>query len=243
MQDVLRFLYIALREYWITWVTGTGLCGFTLWLINFISERVRKKPMTLRTYLAVLFCFFWFLATFSAWHDADKNLAVVTRQRAEDNSKLYQCQSDMRVKSIQADNWQQMSSSFQNAFNAQQTNINSCVVALGKAALPEPEKHTVFGQVLDLHKSLRILQYIITTNRPISPVNLLFQCDGKFSHVDAQLVRANAESELGGPNRKLGSNKQEIHIMSPVWAPMNPLVITVYSDDPKTDNCGISKAE
>jgi len=38
VHDIFRFFYIALRQYWITWVTGTGLAGFALWAVNYYSD-------------------------------------------------------------------------------------------------------------------------------------------------------------------------------------------------------------
>jgi hypothetical protein len=84
LHDVVRFFYIALREYWTTWVTGTGLVGFGLWLLHLIDQHITerdRRPMTLRENLLILGAVFWFLATFSAWHDADKNWESVKRQR------------------------------------------------------------------------------------------------------------------------------------------------------------------
>ncbi len=83
MSTFFRFVWIAFVQYWGVWVTGTGLVGLALWGLSFAQDITGWK-MKPRYYLILLFCVFWFLATFSAWHDSDKNLILVTQQRAQD---------------------------------------------------------------------------------------------------------------------------------------------------------------
>ena len=96
MSTFLRFVWVAFVQYWGVWVTGTGITGLLLWLLSF-AQNITGRKMKIRHYIIVLFCVFWFLATFSAWHDADKNLSLVTQQRAADTGNLGICRSDLRV--------------------------------------------------------------------------------------------------------------------------------------------------
>jgi hypothetical protein len=72
---LLRFIWIAFGEYFGVWVTGTGIVGILLWILNYVQGTTGKQ-MKPRYYATILFCTFWFLATFSAWHDADKKSAI-----------------------------------------------------------------------------------------------------------------------------------------------------------------------
>jgi hypothetical protein len=93
--SLLKFAWIAFREYWGVWVTGTGLMGLLLWMLNYL-QAVAGWKLRPRHYFIVLFCIFWFLATFSAWHDADRNLQSVIAQRSDDTSRLGTCKADLK---------------------------------------------------------------------------------------------------------------------------------------------------
>jgi hypothetical protein len=244
MQDMLRFLYIALREYWITWVTGTGLCGFTLWLINFISEKVRDKPMSLRTYIAVLFCFFWFLATFSAWHDADKNLQAVIKQRQEDTGNLGQCNVNLRAERaktefLDAQNKAQQTNlaNMQQTINTQTTNISTgqtaitnLVTQFGKLTELQPQKIIVKAGALEgLSTQINsIKQYVWVVvaipNKPISPVHGIISCEHAFTGLpSAKLPETGVlmDVNIGAIDNK----RVNVKFSAPVWTPDTPLII------------------
>src|SRR5258708_6572162 len=96
LSDFLHFLYIAFVKYWLAWVTGTGLTGGILWIINAV-EKHRGKPMSKKLAYGILFCVFWFIASFAAWRDSDKNLELVKQQRAKDTSDLGECKGDLKA--------------------------------------------------------------------------------------------------------------------------------------------------
>ena len=96
--------------------------------------------MNLRTNLIILFCFFWFLATFSAWHDADKNLRFVEKQRQQDVGDLGTCRTDLRATESSVDFFQKQANVELSNFGLQQSALDACVVALGKTNTPEPLK-------------------------------------------------------------------------------------------------------
>lgn len=244
MQEVLRFLYIALRQYWITWVTGTGLCGFALWFINFVSDRVREKPMSLRTNLMILFCFFWFLATFSAWHDADKNLQAVIKQRQEDTGSLGQCRVDLRAEHTKAEfldaqNKAQQTNltNTQQTINTQtanlatgQTAITNLITQFGKLTELQPQKVVVKAGALEgLSTEINSIKHYVWVvvaipNKPISPVHGKILCEHPFTGLpSAKLpeVGAMMDVQLGA----LNSREVVVRFSSPVWTPETPVIV------------------
>lgn len=155
MPSFLRFIWVAFIQYWGVWVTGTGIVGLLLWGLSF-AQTITDWKLKPRHYIIVLFCVFWFLATFSAWHDADKNLTVVTQQRARDVGDLGTCRGDMKtdealLKQVQANLSEQQKNldKVQASLNSQQGTLNSCVVSLGKMSIPEPVRITVHGFVVE----------------------------------------------------------------------------------------------
>ncbi len=138
MGSALEFLWTAFRDYWKVWVTGTGTVGFFLFGLG-LFERHRGKSLNWKIYTAILFCTFWFLGTFSAWHDSQKNLRLVIQQREHDTSSLGSCTSNLRLQTALKESWQERFADQQKTINAlqgpelqQQATINSCVVSLGK---------------------------------------------------------------------------------------------------------------
>jgi hypothetical protein len=136
--SLLRFIWVSFREYWGVWVTGTGLMGLLLFLLN-LMQNVSGWKMKPRHYLIVLFCTFWFLATFSAWRDADRNLQSVIAQRTKDTGDLGKCSGNLQTQTALKESWQERYADQQKTINAfqgpqfqQQATLNSCVVSLGK---------------------------------------------------------------------------------------------------------------
>lgn len=156
LRDLLRFLWTAFIDHWATWVTGTGFVGLLLWALNYF-ERVRGTPMKLRTNVLILFCTFWFFATFAAWHDADKNLDAAKTHSTQDAKDLDSCKGDLKAETGRAEildsqlhitqsnfNTQTKTlSNQQQTMDSQQGAMNSCVIALGKANTPEPQNTTI----------------------------------------------------------------------------------------------------
>jgi hypothetical protein len=233
MDSVLRFIWIAFREYWATWVTGTGLCGFALWAINYISDRVRSKPMSLRTNLTILFCFFWFLGTFSAWHDADKNLKAVIQQRAEDNSKLNVCNVELRDQTHLGTTIQSELNQSQLLVSGQQTAINSCVGVLAAKQLSGPPKVTTRlvpgDQLKTLDSSGKIIGYgeifVVQADQDIANFGGTLGCD---SPVDLALAGMAGKSTAGMAPQRRSDKEWEINIFTPGLGVGTPFVFLTW---------------
>lgn len=254
MHDVLRFLYIALREYWITWVTGTGIVGFILWLINLIDKRRSQqgdKSMTWRTNIAILFCAFWFLATYSAWHDADKNLRQVISDRAIDVGNLNICRSDLKTSNAllaQSSGYlshqQTTIDAIQTAFNNQQDSVNKCVVALGKMN-PIINTHISVAAVKvasnDQAKE-RFYGLAIMTNRKLEPRGIL-KCNDPFRLSSISLSAM--QNPVFVPNNTLERvNDREysigINYTPALWIEGNPIMAAAATNSEDDLHCTFS---
>jgi hypothetical protein len=234
MGDLMHFFWIAFREYWVTWVTGTGLAGFTLWAINYISDRVRKKPMKLRINIAILFCFLWFLATYSAWHDADKNLEFVKRQRADDTGKLAICTGDLKAQSARADvldtqlhTAQTTAIEAQKTINTAQNTANSCVSSLAKIAVGEPPRTYVYMVgIATLQKQPVLTEIVLVTNKAMQLHGNL-KCPDNFDVLDWTLASGGARMGVG--IHQISPREYHFDTSSPLWEPHVPAVVNVLS--------------
>ncbi len=243
MSEILRFLWVSFRAYWMAWVTGTGGMGFLLWALNYYSDKIRRKPMSLRTNLMILFCAFWFIGTFSAWHDSEKNLTSVIKQRAEDNSHLGQCQSDLRVTQVQLDGWRQISegrqaqlNEYQRTFSSSLASINACVMSLAKESAPSQRKITLYPFIayVNPRDSTRLIVFIARTNMPIRPVKAHLKCQSDIRIQKAEIL---AEPFTMGGAGNVSPTEIEIDEEAGEWTQDRPLLISIASKndlDPTT---------
>ncbi|MBZ5489597.1 MAG: hypothetical protein LAO76_01535 [Acidobacteriia bacterium] len=254
LRDLLRFLWTAFIDHWATWVTGTGVVGLFLWAANYY-ERIKGTPMKLRTNILILFCTFWFFATFAAWHDADHNLDVAKTKDAQDTREWDVCKGDLKAEIGRAELLDGQLHSAQNNFSSQlrtlsgqqqtmdsqQVAMNSCVVALGKANTPEPAKTTFLmfraDRNLPQQPGKHINTVVLMSNRTISPVRGIFACEGEIKEIDPVISAGPSGIQMGTGGPIQQGHMSEVSISSPAWTPMNPLVITVFYDEDDLGRC------
>jgi hypothetical protein len=235
MSDLLRFLWIAFREYWGVWVTGTGLVGLLLWAINFF-QGITGHPLKRRTQVFILFATFWFLATFSAWHDSERNLQNVVLARANDTGNLGSCiaqkallsgdiralEGELRGKQGVIESKDQLIAALQAPLAGNQASLNSCVVALGKAN----QKPTLKLQLKVLPMSPGLYVILGTTNLAVMATGKL-SCAGSFDQFSARLAQdaSHQSISVNGNTRHVSPNEARIEITAPSWTPETPLLL------------------
>jgi hypothetical protein len=249
-RDVLRFLWTAFFDHWATWVTGTGVVGLLLWALNYF-ERVRGTPMKLRTNALILFCTFWFFATFAAWHDADTKLEQIRQEKTHINTDLVTCRGDLKSETGQRELLDGLLHTAQNNFNSQAQNLskqqqtmdsqqlamNSCVVALGKANTPTPQHSTVaLLQIENTQDAAHRTMMIVFTNQAMpSPVKGIVGCEHPFKKFYYGLVGTNSFSTGAEMRNGIG----EWQIITPQWTPTAPLLFTLFHDEVDLGSCGV----
>jgi hypothetical protein len=238
---MLRFLWIAFRQYWTTWVTGTGLVGFALWVINYFSDRVLRKPMSLRANLMILFCTFWFLATFSAWHDADKNLSNVIQQRAKDNSDLQMCKSDLKTQTELSSAYQTQLTGMQTTVNSSQAILNACVTGSMEKLKKKTQNILLTAKLIapDPKKAFRFQSLLLMSNQPVA-VDFRLHCNVEIVDVTAGLLNTTTMMSGRGGGR-VSAHDWDISIGSPLLAPANPLDVVVYYNQAADLSCTFTK--
>jgi hypothetical protein len=115
----------------------------------------------------------------------------------------------------------------------QQSTINEALVQLGKAQQQEPFKiahHPLGPNAARQKPGIAAHDYILLTNRLMTPVRLTVSCDSDIVEAYSRLLGASGLA-LGGMERSKNNKKQyEIGLSSPAWIPMNPLLVTLYSN-------------
>lgn len=235
MPEMLRFFYIALREYWITWVTGTGLVGFSLWMLNLYDKRrseTGRKPMSWRTNALILFCTFWFLATFSAWHDADKNLTSVIQQRSKDNGNFAICKSDLKTEGALKNVYQTQASNMQALVNESQATLNACVTGSMEKLRTKVQGLLIASKLILADPQIAShSQGILLMSSQTVAVDFGIHCNLEIVNVTAGLINTSVMFSGGGGGRQ-SAHDWRISIGSPLLTPTTPLNVIVYYNQP-----------
>lgn len=212
-----------------------------------------------RHYVIVLFCAFWFLATFSAWHDADKNLSSVIKQRSEDNSQLGECRADLRVSNevggfyqrqfnasqTSIDTLQTAMGSQQAAMNLQQSSVNSCVQELIKKNTPVPLAFVTKWAITSLspfnagrpgENSGRVVLFTVETNHQLSPLRAKFTCKQSFVLLNMTLGGKPAMVRSFVP-QQVSATEADLEMTISAWDPQSPIFIAVGAEKLQPDEC------
>jgi hypothetical protein len=260
--SAMKFLWIAFRQYWGVWVTGTGLVGLLLWGLSFAQTMTGWK-IRAKHYAVVLFCVFWFLATFSAWHDADKNLSNVINQRSHDVSDLGTCRGDLKLQTglfelLKSQVVQQQSTinTAQSSLNKQQGTVNTCVVSLGRmnprvtretrviaipVAIMDPESKRTVG-IFALRKAyLSVL--VLTTNQVEERSQGDLNCTNPFKIESAPELPMRADSAMIAPSfpEKINEHEYIVRVSNTgsEWGPTTPMYLRVSGVDETVGRCTI----
>jgi hypothetical protein len=215
--------------------------GGILWGINYWSDRVRKHPVSLRTNLLILFCAFWFLATFSAWHDADKNLTLVEQQRAVDTSKLASCTSDLTAKSGLVELYQSQLTAQQTMFNSVQGTLSECVNGSLEKVRAKVDRPMIFARGIDPDpKRSPYFQSLLLMSSQVVAVDFRLHCEREISDVVAGLLNTSTMMSGRGGGRR-SKYDWDISIGAPSLSPVTPLAIIVYYTalPPRDSKCTI----
>ena len=79
--------------------------------------------------------------------------------------------------------------------------------------------------------------FLVLTNKPVSPIRLLVSCDAEIE-VSGDILGTGSAMSGGWGGRVTGSLKQYgFGLLSPAWTPVNPLLLTVYTDSPSLGRC------
>lgn len=232
MASHLWVFFLEAAGHWIAIVTGSAVSLFIL-----IREKKNKKPIEWRTIL-VIFAAGLAISLFFSWQDEYtsakwrggeiQRLTAVTAAQTIQIGELDHTISDkdaLLEKTV-------------GTISATQQSLESLSNRIIDINKPTVEKHTFYIHEISTKRSSRIIQVIETTNKPIVPVNAVLTCNGTFSGADFQLARTD-ENEFQGPDRKLSASAEQFQIASPTWTELNPLVITIYSDDPALNACDV----
>lgn len=108
----------------------------------------------------------------------------------------------------------------------QQSTINGCLSQAMKLLTPEQQKTTpiYFDNNSSTNVAIRTARWILLTNKPVTPVRMIIQCDKYLQSASAGPI---AGVMLGSGSNRLTSYAWENNIQSPAWTPTLPFLATV----------------
>jgi hypothetical protein len=229
--EILQFLWMAILH-WAVWVTGTGIVGFCLWGFN-QWERHRGEHVKPRTYLLILFCTFWFLATFSAWRDSDQVLKKTEGTLTNRQVQLTNCNADYKIADSQAKFWSQRTGTDQEQINTLQSSLNgnqnamaACILSLAKSSQPISQKTTLRFSPTNLNSEQHMLTFAAMTNVQVSPVNATFSCEQPFILASASGTAATEVGMMVGRGNAT-QNTAQFSFSGIPWDRDNPILINI----------------
>jgi hypothetical protein len=194
--------------------------------------------MTWRVNALILFCTFWFLATFSAWRDANRNLRSVIVQRAVDTGQLASCNADLKVQTALATDRLERINFAQQNLNSTQQNLNACIG--GSVEKLKQSQLALFAtkMIPPTGGTAHFEQLLLMSNQPTS-VEFRMHCSGDIRNVVAGLM--NTTVMLSGRGGGRVSNRDwDISIGAPLLTPTTPLDVVVYYDESPEPSCSFS---
>jgi hypothetical protein len=237
MGDFLEFLQTAFVDYWKVWVTGTGTVGFLLFVLA-AFERHRDRTISWKRYTAILFSAFWFLATFSAWHDAHRNLTNVISQKGVEASKLGDCNANLRVWDARFQAAQQIISNeqgsvntLQTGMNVQQNSVNACVQNLITENAPKPLNFVtkvvpLGGLRSGTGQPIDSATVIVDGNQTVTPLVGTLTCSYEFDTLTWGISSILHQMSMEGPPRA-SRNTYPTRLVSPAFRPGDHLVFLI----------------
>ncbi|MFZ0817224.1 MAG: hypothetical protein WAM78_17010 [Candidatus Sulfotelmatobacter sp.] len=235
---------VAVFEHWHGWLSG-GVLAFGLEVGDKLWDwKPNKKAF------AVIIGVGLFWSAFSAWRDEHHNTEKVAEEKSSAWSQYGTCAGDLKQKQAEVTGWSTRftdqighMSELQNSVNAQQSTLNSCVVALAKSAPSGPPvvKITDVSFALDVTKNdkgkeLRLWEFVVSVDRTVIPFQGTFACEGGVRIAQGRVALPNAIennfTQFRHPDSKQGYRIE--YALPAAWLPDTPLIFVAYEAERPT---------
>jgi hypothetical protein len=188
-------------------------------------------------FVVLLFHLAW--EPFHLQNDLAKNREQLQTTYNQSGNNLSSCKSSLAVEKSKVDLMGRRLDSQQQMMNLEQGTFNRCVVALADSNKPEPQEFILTHQEIakSEYQSKEIVQFLILTNKPITPVKYLFQCKAPISSYQAHIMTAGG-NQFQSQSKVENGTGGRIEIDSPPWTSKAPLLITLSSDEEDIQKMG-----
>jgi hypothetical protein len=242
----------SLLSSWMVW--AGGILRVIPFIESFIEPWLRRKyPRVdawfvargndLKKNLKVIAVACLLIGCYRAWVFEHKNAEAAMYGKdgkTEAWARFNQCDKELAIKSVLADTYSGQIADQRSRLDGQQQVFNQCIVTLGSVS--KPERLIVNGYFIGvLHDELKnspdhVGNWVVATNRSVSPVQLLVQCGGVITSASAMILGTGTMA-TGGWGGKFSDHKYGLSINSPPWTPTNPLLVTIHAPAANIGNC------
>jgi hypothetical protein len=262
--DLGLFLF-AVFAHWQALLTG----GIVIAAVGFYERKKRELPWEAYVFIATMFGLY---SVFAAWQDEHRNTNSVTTEKAAEVALKNTCLQDARVEHAYMDGLQGLNASQrqtidkqQQANDAQQRDVSSCVVSLGKMNPVIRERISVVPVSIGTydiaghipisaqHAPTTIIpkrfmtELFIITNEPERNFHGTLKCDDPFDFLDTPVVPTDAGATMrsGNPPVRINDGSYEIRYdaTSTEWNPSHPAYMRVSSKSQNLGKCSFVPME
>jgi hypothetical protein len=233
------FIYYVL-SHWIATMSGVISLSIALY------QAFMKREIESRVYFIAAGLFI-FVACDQVWQDEHRNNQLLISEKASLWSER--------------DFWKQQSYSKDDSLRKKDDLLGK---NYGVLAETQSSLATLSNRILDLAKErLKITDhylgmmpsqsntniqakyhgtFLVLTNKTITPIRLLVTCEGEIVQAGGMVLGTGAMMGGGWSGRVTGSKKQfGVGILSPAWTPVNPLLVTIYTNELDIGTCSFDE--
>ena len=233
LSKVFPFLQ-SVFTHWQIWLSGGGIGGFVVITVGLV-EKIFNKPLSKRAYIYLFLICFFLCSCYLSWVERDDQLQVALADKSaalgtiQTNKQV--CQGQIADLNGQNQYKSGVVDTLGKQNRDQQNTINNCQTQAIKLLTPQPLKWMPLAWDHIPDGTATKSEWLLLTNKPVNPVDLLVSCSGTITSLTARIVASPTTAQAAS----LGQNQWEVKITSPTWDPINPVridtVIANSSDD------------
>jgi hypothetical protein len=225
---------------------AVGWAGAISTVLTFLPQHALDKISVLLTKKRLLIAtvIFLYIGTYQVWMDERNNV----NQLAAEKSSIYSESDFWKSQSYSKDDTIRTKDSLLETNYTVLLNTQSSLATLSNnildAGKPQPLKITQFFLNLgasDNDKTAYRQQFLLLTNRTITPVRLLATCDKEIDLAGSGVLGTKSAMLGDTWSGKRSANTYAIGLVSPAWSPTGPLIVSVYFNDPAQRTCSFDE--
>ena len=228
----------------------SSIVSFTLGIVELF--RNRRTEAWIFWSIAVLFLI---VAFDQAWQDEHRNTSLVIGEKSSAVGEMNFWKEQNYAKDDAVRTRDHLLAQNYTALIGQQTTSNNAQQSLAQLSqrileIDKPGKLKIdnyyLGDVPSQYNANVKAKYhgtfLVLTNQTVTPIRLLVTCEGKIVQAGGGILGTAASSGGGWGGRVTTSPMQYgIGLLSPAWTPSNPMLATIYTDDPSLGICSFEQ--
>ena len=216
--------FVSVFAHWQIWLSGGGLGGVIVITATLI-ERFTNWKLSKRQHVYLFLIAFFLCSCFLSWVDKDDALHGSQQDLASqigiDQNALTLAHSQYGDLKAECFYQKGVVDTLHKQNGDQQNTINNCQTQALKLMQPQPLKWVAMALDKVLEGGSTKSKWLLLTNKPVTPVDLIIDCGRTITEIDARIVAIPTLSQ----SARLSDTKWETKISAPTWDSINPVSI------------------